>query len=858
MLRKALRAGFLVTNIYINMDGAIETQNLVLILYLPIILVLFGLAIFIFFYIRNRKIKADLLRRADHLVMLQVLIPKGDIAKEGEAPKNLKEIIAVAEQLYASCAALKRSGMEVFFYGQPEVSFELVAKDREIIFFVGVRKEYQELIEKQIMGFYPDAQVEPSTEFRIFDKDKKAAVAVLKLTKKDILPIKTYQYLESDPLGNITNVLSKLDDRTKATIQLLIRPLSNEQWKIKVQETAKKISEGESVSFYSQPTVMKGLSKAGEFGGEVVSSLQTKPKPAANAPAEVTQEMKRLTPQQEETLKALNEKVSKSAFEAQLRFAVVSESIEQAQFHLQNIVSAYAQFSSPNLNSFKTKIIDKKGQFLVDFIIRCFSKSATMILNAEELSSLFHFPNKTIETSNIRWLRAKRAPAPANLPEQGIILGENIYRDQKQMVRIKDEDRRRHLYAIGMTGTGKSTLFENMCLQDIKEDRGVCFIDPHGDTVESILSKVPQSRIDDVVYFDPGNLDHPYGLNLLEWHDPHQKDFLVQETVAMFYKLFDPTGQGIVGPQFEHWMRNAALTLMDQPGGGTLIEIPRLFTDDAFRGRAIGNLRDPVVKAFWEKQLAKTAEFHKSEMYNYFISKFGRFMTNEMMRNIIGQTHSSFDFAQIMDQGKILLVNLSKGKVGEMNANLLGMIMVTKLYAGAMARQSIEERARRDFYLYVDEFQNLATDTFASILSEARKYHLNLVITNQYIAQLSEVIRDAVIGNIGTSFCFRIGPADAEFMEKVFTPVFSESDLINIEKYNAYIKLLIDNTPSIPFSLRTLPSPYEFNPKRAKLMAQLSSLKYAKDRNQVEKEIKQRVENIAIPATFGDVPRENL
>ena len=839
------------------MDGVVETQNLVLSLYLPIVLVLFSVAAIIFYIIRKKKIRQGLLKRADHLVMLQVLVPKKEIPKEGEAPQDLKEVIGAAEQLFAACSSIKISGMDAFFYGQPEVTFELVARDKEIIFFIGVRKGYQQLMEKQIMSFYPEAQVEVSDEFKIFQPGKKVAVAGLKLIKKDILPIRTYQNLDTDPLASVTNVLSKIDEKSKACVQLLIRPLRDDSWKIKINEAAKELNEGKDVSFYSQSGTMKGISKTGKFVGEAVTSVAKNTKKPETIAAAPTEEMKRLTPQQEEILEALHAKASKPAYEAQLRFAVVSDTHEVAEALLENIVSAYSQFGSPNLNAFKTSSIKNKGGFLVDFIIRHFSGKKGMVLNIEELTSLFHLPNRTIATPNIRWLLAKKAPAPANLPQEGIILGENIYRGEKQHVRLKDEDRRRHMYAIGMTGTGKSTLFENMCLQDIEAGKGVCFIDPHGDTVTSILGKIPDKRVGDVIYFDPGNLSRPLGLNLLEWHEPHQKDFLVQETVAMFYKLFDPTGQGIVGPQFEHWMRNAALTLMDQPGGGTLIEIPRLFTDDAFRNKCLQNLQDPVVRAFWEKQLAKTADFHKSEMYNYFISKFGRFMTNELMRNIIGQAKSAFDFRQVMDGGKILLINLSKGKVGEMNANLLGMIVVTKLYAAAMGRQAVPEETRRDFYLYVDEFQNLATETFASILSEARKYHLNLVITNQYIAQLSEEIRNAVIGNVGTSLCFRIGPADAEFMEKVYLPVFSQNDLINIEKFNAYIKLLIDNTPSHPFSIHTLPSPQVGSPGRASQVAQLSILRYGQEKNKVEAEIKARTENTATVVNTETPPRES-
>jgi hypothetical protein len=323
----------------------------------------------------------------------------------------------------------------------------------------------------------------------------------------------------------------------------------------------------------------------------------------------------------------------------------------------------------------------------------------------------------------------------------------------------------------------------------------------------------------------------------------------------MFYKLFDPGQVGIVGPQFEHWMRNAALTLMDSPEGGTLIEIPKLFTDDSFREKKIQTVQDSVVKAFWTQQLAKTADFHKSEMYNYFISKFGRFMTNITMRNVIGQPKSSFDFREVMDNKKILLINLAKGSIGEINSNLLGMIFVAKLFTAALSRSDIDESQREDFYLYVDEFQNFATDTFASILSEARKFRLNLNITNQYIAQIPEQIRDAIIGNVGTLVAFRVGVPDAEFMAKEFEPVANQNDLNNIDAFNAYIKLLVSNAPVRPFSMQTIKDSGSDNKELGKAILQLSRLKYGRDASIVDAQINQRIQVLS-PEPVKDVTRE--
>jgi len=401
---------------------------------------------------------------------------------------------------------------------------------------------------------------------------------------------------------------------------------------------------------------------------------------------------------------------------------------------------------------------------------------------------------------------------------------------------------------IGKTGVGKTVLFENMILQDILAGRGVAYLDPNGDAAEWIMKRIPKERAEDVIYFNPADIERPMGLNMLEWKTPEQKDFLVQESIQMFYKLFDPGQTGIVGPQFEHWMRNAALTLMAQPECGTIVDIPRLFTDPEYEKECVGNVTDPVVKAFWQKQMAKTSDFHKSEMLNYFTSKFGRFMTNDMMRNILGQSKSAFDFREVMDGKKILICNLSKGLIGEINAFLLGMIIVSKLAMGAFSRQDQTEEKRIPYYLYVDEFQNFITDVFATILSESRKYKLSLNITNQYIAQLDEKIRNAVIGNAGTLISFRIGAADAEFLVKEFDPLKMD-DMTNIDKYNFYTKMLIDGAPTRPFNCLGIPPEPNENAKLGQSIVELSRLKYGRPREVVDQEIKERskVDKIDLP-----------
>ena len=432
------------------------------------------------------------------------------------------------------------------------------------------------------------------------------------------------------------------------------------------------------------------------------------------------------------------------------------------------------------------------------------------------------------------------------MPTEGIRIGKNLYRGVETEVRQAREDRRRHTYILGRTGSGKSYLMGNMAIQDVINGEGLCVIDPHGDLIADILKYVPKERAEDVILFEPFDTERPIGLNMLEVDNDEQKDFVVQEMISIFYKLV--TDPAMLGPMFEHNMRNAMLTLMaDSEHPGTITDIPRMFTDTEFQKYKIAKLKDPVVRAFWEKEMAKTSDFHKSEMLGYLISKVGRFVENSMMRNIVGQPKSGFNFRKIMDDGKILLVNLSKGRTGEINAKLLGLILVSKIQIAALSRADMPESERRDFYLYVDEFQNFITDAFASILSEARKYKLNLIIAHQYLGQLqqtagshgaaSQDLRDAVFGNAGTLITFRTGAEDAEFLAKEFSPTFNEFDLVNIDRYNAYVKLMIKGTASKPFNMATYPLPSGENNEVAAAIKQLSRLKFGKPRLEVENEI---------------------
>ncbi len=413
--------------------------------------------------------------------------------------------------------------------------------------------------------------------------------------------------------------------------------------------------------------------------------------------------------------------------------------------------------------------------------------------------------------------------------------GTTSFRNQQFSVELGTADRLRHMYMIGKTGTGKSTVYQNMMLQDIRAGAGCCFVDPHGEAIEALLAAIPPERLDDVVLIDPADTDWPVGLNLLEWKTESEKDFLVAEAIHIFQKLFDPDQQGIVGPQFEHWMRNAALTVMAQPGGGTLLDIPRLFADPAFEHTCRQHVTDKIVLAFWEQQMANTAQFHRSEMLNYFTSKFGRFMTNTLMRNTIGQRQSSISFPDILANNKVVLINLSKGKLGELNSYMLGLILMTKLQIAVMQRATVPPEERTPFYLFVDEFQNVMTDAFIGMLAEARKYGLAVHLTNQYIAQLTDEIRDAVLGNAATLVSFQIGAQDVEVLLPEFethtagrgTTKLEADDFQFLPPHHFYARLLLDGTTYPAFRGESLP-PRQFEESHASDDVRWASrLKYA-------------------------------
>ncbi len=772
-------------------------------------------------------------------VLLEIRVPRHR-TKEGEPSQELDAQIAVAEQLFTSLHSIYRGGLTNALFEQDSLSVEIAAYEGVIGWFVAVPLNLQSLVEKQIHAYYPDAEITPVPLYNIFSREGYVAATSLALNRKSLYPVKTYKDIEADPLASIVGALSKTSPDEGAAVQIMIAPTGN-RWRAKGQAQARQYAQGRG----GFGTGIGGKISGGifKFGGELLGAAMADPKKEANGRSQA-EEPKKLTQAQEELIEKLESKSSKVGFETVIRVVAAAGDRGVAEANLQNITRAFAQFTAPDLNGFKEIVgpVSTQGKLVTRYVFRDLDGAGRkFILNAEELASLWHPPTKAIETPHVRWLGAKAAPPPSNTPREGLLLGYNQYRGHSTDIRLKQDDRRRHMYTVGKTGMGKSTLLTNMIVQDIRAGHGVCVVDPHGDLAETVLNKVPRERAEDVIYFDPGDTARPMAFNMLDYASPEQKDFVVQETVGIFYKLF---GEEMVGPKFEHWTRNGVLTLMeDKESGAVLFDLPRLFAERDFAAYKIAKVTDPVVKSFWSREMAQTSDFHKSEMLGYFISKFGRFITNEMMRNIIGQPKSAFDIRQVMDEGKILIMNLSKGRTGEINSALLGMIAVSKVQMAAMSRVDIPEDQRKDFYLYVDEFQNLTNEeSIQSILSEARKYRLNLIIAHQYIAQLEEKVRDAVFGNVGTAVSFGVGADDAEYLEKQFEPVFDGHDLINLGRANCYAKLIVDGVTGRAFNMKTY-TPEQISDDEKKVgeaIKQLSRLKFGRDKTLVDYEIRMR------------------
>ncbi len=778
-----------------------------------------------------------------HQVFL-VRLPKEkpDDEKKEDSVQKLKEEIAKGETIFAAIGGLRaQRGFRHWLLGRTDhFSFEVVANHNKIAFYVAVPKREARYLEQQIHAHYPEAMIEEVEDYNSFNLKSQVVAGYLKTTKRFLFPLKTYQEMEIDPMNSLISVLSKLDKEESLAIQYVVRS-ARSSWHRKVRRAVYRINQKNSVN---EGLRYNWFHIIWPFFSDIFHSSKKNKQDLKTTP----EAPKKLTAIEEEMLKKIEEKNSKAGLNVNLRVIASAKTKEQANVYLEDIASAFSEYNNFTYGNSFSRVNKKAPEKIInDFIYRRFKEGISFLLNSEELASIYHLPLSSTETPNVLWLTAKSSAAPATIPNEGISLGENVYRGVKKEVRMKRDDRRRHTYIIGKSGTGKSVLLANMAVQDIQNGEGVCVVDPHGDLIDDILERIPPERAEDVVIFSPADLERPMALNLLEYDPkyPEQKSFVINEMIGIFDKLYDLKATG--GPMFEQYMRNAMLLIMDDPeSGSTLMEIPKVLADEKFRKLKLSRCKNKTVSDFWHKEAEKAGgEAALANIVPYITSKLTSFISNDMMRPIIGQQKSAFNIREIMDKQKILLVELPKGTVGEMNAYLLGMILVGKILMSALSRTDIPGDQRKDFYLYIDEFQNFTTNSISQILSEARKYALNLIIAHQYIGQLSKgqdhTIKDAVFGNVGTTISFKVGTEDAEFLTKEFAPVFNEYDLINIDKGTAYIKLLVDNSPTRPFSLKTIwPILGNKRPEMAEKIRSLSRLKYGQNAKLVEAEISRR------------------
>lgn len=774
------------------------------------------------------------------MAFLRVIIARkdSDIDEKQDTIKDFREHISIMEQLFASLKSLYSSTFLGWLFGQEYLSFEYVAHKNEIYFYVVVPRKSRLLVEKQITGFYPDALIEETPEINIFDGRPFVAGEIMRLKKWQEYPIRTYQKLEADSMNGILSALWRLSDTTSAAVQVLLLPVDDgwqEGIKKMIRNTEKHTGKKRTLSW-------NPLKWIGALLGIFLHDTDEDKKHSEEPEIEENE------PIDDEGL--MKEKVKKTGYRAMIRIITTGKDATVVETELKNIISAFSQFASPAYNRFRPVKHKSLSLLMQSYIFRQFvSWQKEPIFNIEELATLYHFPHsKYNKQPEIRWQHFKFVKAPTHLAKEGLYLGENVFRGERKKIFISNEDRFRHFYVIGQTGTGKSSILTVMARQDLRNHRGIAVLDPHGDFASGLLDFIPKSRADDLVYFDPGDLARPMGLNILEADTDDEKQTVVADATNIMIKLF---GSEIFGPRIQDYFRNGCLTLLDYPEWGAITDIIKLFTDENFQRARRDTLKNAVVKSWWDYTYAKMGEREKAEIIPYFAAKFGQFITNTLMRNIVGQTKSAFNITDIMDHEKILLVTLSKGILWDLNSSLLGLILVSKIQIAAMKRQQIAAKDRKDFFLYIDEFQNYVTDSIESILSEARKYRLGLVIAHQYIGQLQKSdaltksnlnLKDAIFGNVGSMMSYKIGPEDAEVMAKQFAPIYSEQDFVNMDKFKAALRLSVDGQPSTGFSIE-VPRPWleQGDHMVGETLHELSRLKYWREREFVEKNIIHRI-----------------
>jgi len=795
-------------------------------------------------------------KRERDLVFLQLLIPKKESKedKEVESEKfstgqDFREVLGVMEHLFEALHGIYESRIERLWRGQPFFSMEYAALAGEILFFVVCPRKYAALIEKQITSFYPDTIIDEVEDYNIFTEKSVVAVQPLLPAKPFTSVFRTYQQLKSDPFNNITNAFSKLNVTEGAAVQLVLQPAKS-GWQKHLQKAAAQIinPKKKRVKWWNPIGWLSAAFGILTHGDEMI-----------NIQAEEQATGERVSQMVEDCSKSTDEKAGQPGFHCTVRLVVSADNRARADTLLSTLIAAFGQFNAVRGNGFKRPRLVQLKKTIARFIRRSPRRtfkqlllSPKMLLGTTELTGFFHLPNiKYNKVETIKWQNFKIAPAPKDVPSEGIFLGTNTHRGDKTKIFMKNEDRFRHFYIIGQTGTGKSSIIQLMARQDFHDGKGLCVVDPHGSLVEDLLPYIPRERADDVIYFNPADTERPMGLNLLEGKTPEERDLIALDAMNMMVKMF---GNEIFGPRIQDYFRNGCLTLMeDEEEGGAITDLVKLFTDEEWQRYKVSKIKNPIVKSFWDKQMAQTGQREKQEMIPYFAAKFGQFYTNSLIRNIVGQTKSAFDISDVMNNKKILLVNLSKGLVGDINSQLLGMIFVNKIQVAAMRRQQQTSEERSDFFLYIDEFQNFVTESIESILSEARKYRLGLILAHQYIDQLEKddrlsgktSLKGAVFGNVGTMMFYKIGPQDAEIGAKEMAPVFSEQDMVNMDAFKGAMKLSIDGKPSRPFSIEVprpwLDTTYPKDPQASEAFKQLSRLTYGRQREFVDREILRRI-----------------
>ena len=808
-----------------------------------------------FIVYRNSMREAKNYERGLKMVPILIHLPPAsdDIDGGGRDKRDLtEEVLSQAQVMYNIIASTSTKGFMSRIYGQRHVSFEIVAREGLVYYYAVVPTVLTDTVRQAIAAAYPSARLEEVSEHSVFSKVGKASGTIggeFTLRKEFIYPISTYMESKRDASRALLNAVSSAGREDGVGIQFLIRP-AYEKW------TKRSISAAEQI--------VKNKGEKKSSGGSGLSArdvMQALWKPPEASDKKEFQAEKPLSAVEQAKVDAIQEKIRYPGYEVMIRVVVSSNTAARSQVLLKNIVAAFALFDSPSFNGFKFHLTKNVDELATAFIFRFFPQANSRdILNSVELATLFHLPDQnSIPTSQVKRQMSKQVDGPTEVMETGLLLGYNEFRGVRKPIRLADKDRRRHIHIIGQTGVGKSVLQENLAYQDMLAGRGFALVDPHGDLAEALLAKVPRDRVEDIVYFDPGDMSNPIGLNMFEFDHPDQKDFLVQEAINMLYGLYDPGHTGIVGPRLEHIFRNCALLLMADPAGGTFVDVPKLLVDEQFRNAKLKYVTDRQVLDFWTKEFPASQRSNEAgDLISWVISKFGPFISNDAMRNIIGQTKSGFNFPEIMNNNKILLVNLSKGKMGDLNSKLLGIIFVMKFQAAAMARANIPEHERKDFTLYVDEFQNFATDSFETILSEARKYRLSLVLANQFMTQLKEELREAILGNVGTTITGRIGTTDAEIMVKRYTPVFTAEDLTKLPNFESVCVAQINGTPSAPFSMAWIPPMGHQNAQLGDALRRLSAAKYGHPRAQVEREIAIRTSMSRSSGNSGSVQARNV